>query len=84
VRRRTEVEYVDIDGELVAYDPSRRALHRLNATAADIWRACDGATAGAIVERLQRAYPADPGAVAHDVMRALQWLRDERLVEVRG
>lgn len=36
------LQVTEVDRELVVYDMTRFKAHRLNATAAAIWRACDG------------------------------------------
>jgi hypothetical protein len=67
LRRRSGLEWVDVDDELVVHDLARGQLHRLNPTAATVWRACDGRTFAAIVESVQRAYEGDEETIAHDV-----------------
>src|SRR3954454_13922044 len=42
--RSARLTAVDIDGELVVYDPRRREAHLLNATAALLFEQCDGRT----------------------------------------
>jgi hypothetical protein len=38
--RRPEVEWVELDGEALLYDPTTQVLHRLNRGAAAVWAAC--------------------------------------------
>lgn len=41
-RARADVASVELDGEVVLYDDRSRRLHRLNPTAAALWRCLDG------------------------------------------
>lgn len=41
-QRRPDVESVDIDGELVLWDPFRRTVHRLDPVASVLWPFLDG------------------------------------------
>ena len=43
---------------------SEGQLHRLNPTAATVWRACDGRPFTAIVESVQREYTGDAAVIA--------------------
>ncbi len=53
--RRDGLFVQDVGDELVIYDRNTRKAHRLNPTAALVWRACDGETRLAdIVEAVQR------------------------------
>jgi hypothetical protein len=40
--RRPDVEWLELDGEAVLYDPTAHALHRLNTGATAVWAASDG------------------------------------------
>ena len=44
VARQTRMLTVDVGDEVVVYDQDGHQAHRLNRTAALIWRACDGRT----------------------------------------
>jgi PqqD family protein of HPr-rel-A system len=47
------IEWEELDGEVVVYDPLTGTVHFLNATAAAVWAACDGAsTVDEIVDRV--------------------------------
>ena len=55
--RRTDVVVHELDGEALIYDPQSGDTHRLNATAAFIWRHCDGHTdAEAMTRRMTDTY----------------------------
>jgi hypothetical protein len=66
--RRDDVEWVELDGEAVLYDPVARTLHRLNAAAARVWEACDGTLSqDGITRAIEDAYSGSRPAVARDV-----------------
>ena len=52
VARHDNLLTQDVAGELVVYDQTRQRVHRLNQTAATIWRSCDGKTSIADMEML--------------------------------
>lgn len=50
--RRQDVIEEPLDGEAVLFDPSNGSIHRLNQTALEVWRRCDGrATVEEIAQR---------------------------------
>jgi len=82
--RRPEMEWVDLDGEVVVYDTARARLHRLNASAASVWFECDGATTveqviAATIER----YTGPREAIASDVRDTLVGLHRAGLLHLR-
>jgi len=72
--RRAHVEWVELDGEAVLYDAAARALHHLNAGAATVWAACDGATSTDQITRTLEDTYSDP-RVARDVRAAIARFR---------
>ena len=71
--RRTEVEWVELDGEAVLYDPEEQILHRLNEGAAAVWMACDGTSAvEQIVAFVQGSYPDHAREIERDVRLAIE------------
>jgi hypothetical protein len=55
--RRTDLSVEEFGGELVLSDPRNGHVYRLNQTAAEIWRQCDGRKSTAeIAEHLMRNY----------------------------
>jgi sugar lactone lactonase YvrE len=81
LRRRGGLEWVDVDDELVVHDLAGGQLHRLNATAATVWRACDGRPFTAIVESVQRVYTGEAAAIARDVRTVVDAFLATALVE---
>jgi Coenzyme PQQ synthesis protein D (PqqD) len=66
--RRPDLEWVELDGEVVLYDPGAHTLHRLNAGAAAVWAACDGAAAQEYITRaIEETYSGPRGAIERDV-----------------
>ena len=43
-RRRTDLTVVELDDELVIYEPDDRAMHKLDRIATALWQCFDGAT----------------------------------------
>jgi len=81
--RRLEIEWVELDGEVVVYDVQADHVHRLNPSAASVWAACDGsATVAEIVGAMQKTHAGSDGLIAHDVFDALARLREVGLVEL--
>ena len=66
--RRPDVEWVELDGEAVLYDPPAQVMHVLNSGAAAVWRACDGVTsADEITRAIDDAYSGPHRTIARDV-----------------
>jgi hypothetical protein len=83
LRRRDGLEWVDVDDEVVVHDLTGGQLHRLNPTAATVWRACDGRPFMAIVESVQRVYDGDTARIVRDVRTVLEEFLAAALVEGR-
>jgi Coenzyme PQQ synthesis protein D (PqqD) len=74
--RRPDVEWVELDGEVVLYDPAAHVLHRLNREGAAVWAACDGRnTAEGIISAIDDAYAGSSQAIARDVPAAIDRFR---------
>jgi hypothetical protein len=73
----------EMEDEILLYKPSTHKAIHLNATAAAIWKLCDGTrTAKDLEECLMSAYPSAPSSVSHEVQEAIYLLlRDGALVE---
>lgn len=81
-RRRAGLATVELDGELVVYDPGAGALHVLNASAALVWDHCDGTTLlDDLVGALDGAVACSRAQLAADVTATLDALRHGGLVE---
>lgn len=80
-RRAHHVTERIVDGELVLYDPRRRRVHALNATAAFIWQTCDGERDQAsILATLTGRYPDSREAIEADVRETLALFISEGLL----
>lgn len=83
VRRRRDVEWVELDGEGVVYDASTGDIHRLNASAHEVWVRCDGSgTVSQLIHELSRLYPDADDAIVDDVHDVLSMLAALDLVEI--
>jgi hypothetical protein len=82
--RRDDVEWIELDHEVVVHDRGSEQLHLLNVSAAAVWLRCDGtSTASDVVRDLRERYTHVPASFESDVLHILGRLRDARLVEER-
>jgi Coenzyme PQQ synthesis protein D (PqqD) len=66
--RRSDVEWVELEGEGVLYDPRAHTVHRLNSAAAVVWKACDGTASQAEITRaIGHAHSGPRGTIERDV-----------------
>jgi hypothetical protein len=74
--RRVDVEWVELDGEVVLYDPTTQVLHHLNPGAAVVWASCDGSTSVAqIMREIDDAYIGRRHEIARDVRTVISRFR---------
>lgn len=76
--RSADLVIEELDGEVLVYDLRTHDAHRLNATAATVWRHCDGATSVDDIAALLD--PADPLATEPAVWLALEELDGKGLL----
>jgi len=77
--RSADVDWIEMDGEVVLFDGEH--LHHLDQPAAAVWMSLDGDHDDeAITADLARRFDADPSAVAVDVADLLRVLRLRGLV----
>jgi hypothetical protein len=78
---RGDVVAVDVDGEIVLYDDSRRVLHRLNPTASALWQCLDGTgTLGEIAADMADVFQVDRDRVLADVLMAAREFGEQGLL----
>ncbi|MFO0972185.1 MAG: PqqD family protein [Phycisphaerae bacterium] len=81
-RLRAGVHLHRLADELILFDPRTNTTHRLNATAADIWRCCAGAASGdEAAARLAAEYDVDVDTARRDVVRIAGQLFELDLLE---
>jgi Coenzyme PQQ synthesis protein D (PqqD) len=74
--RRSDIEWVSLDGDAVLYDPVAHMLHRLNSEASAVWAACDGhATSEGIIGAIDKAFAGSREMIARDVEAVLNGFR---------
>lgn len=79
---RTDLDIVELDDELVLYDPARDEVHYLNATAGLVFRLCDGsATVRELSTEIAEALGAPEKRVERQVRTLLKDLREVGLLE---
>jgi hypothetical protein len=81
-RRSRGLAAVELDGDLVVYDPADQVLHVLNPAAALVWDRCDGTTTVAeIVAELSRWVARPATDLAGEIAAAVADLRHLGLVD---
>lgn len=81
LRRGESLVVREVSDGILLLDMKGAHIHQLNATAAFIWRHCDGvATAADIATSLAREYDVEEAAAVKDVEMALSELRTLNLV----
>src|SRR5215207_2690811 len=70
--RRSDLITCAVDEEIVVLDRATGYVHQLNATASQIWRACDGRhSVEDIAAQIAELFESAPEAVRRDVVTAL-------------
>jgi hypothetical protein len=83
--RRRDLDWREIDGEIVALDGLESLYLAANSSAALLWRAlADGATPEALSARLMDVYSLDAAVAAADTARFLAELESAGLLESRS
>ena len=77
--RSADLVVEELDGEVLVYDLRSHDAHRLNATAATVWRHCDGENSIEAIAALLDA--ADPAGAEPGVWMALEELDAKGLLE---
>lgn len=83
-RRRSspDLEWVEVDGEVVAWTRDPDGLHRLDQIATLVFQLSDGSTTiQQTVAELAEAFDVDPERVRVDVERCLRSMIEQRLIE---
>jgi hypothetical protein len=81
--RRSDVEWTELDGETVLYDPKANMMHSLNASAAVVWAACDGTVAAhEIVRAIETDYSGDRNEIERDVLAIIEQFRRQGLLDL--
>ena len=77
--RQEQLVVQEVADETIIYDEQRDHVHRLNRTAALVWRYCDGShTVAALAQAVSRELSAAPG-VSAPVTEDVIWLALDRL-----
>lgn len=80
-RRRPDVVWEELDGEVVIYDPARTTSHLLNPSAAVIWALLDGnATLAEVAADLAETFGVEPTAMLDDVSSTVAALEGQGLL----
>jgi hypothetical protein len=83
VRQAPDPVAADLSGEVVMMDMEKGHYYGLGAVGSRIWALIEQPlTVAEICERLQAEYAVDPTTCERDVLRFLEDLRSQRLLEV--
>lgn len=83
VRRAPTAFWDVVDGQTVVCNADDGELYHLNATGAYVWEVCDGATVGAVVDRLGAAFPEPAREVLEsDTRRFVAALAEQGLLQL--
>lgn len=81
--RRTDVAWVEIDGDVVVVDSRCGDVHRLEGAAAVIWLLLDGGPLDDLPTVLSEHFEVEPAQAALDLTEALELIVDAGLVGQR-
>lgn len=82
-RRERDLEFLEIEGEIVIYDELDDSIHQLNPTASMIWQACDGsATIVELAGEFSEASGLPHSQIERDVAAAVRDLAAAGLMQV--
>jgi thiol-disulfide isomerase/thioredoxin len=82
-RRHADVDFLEIDGEVVIYDLADDSVHHLNQTAGILWQICDGsATLTELAADISDAFGVPVRSARRDVRVGVRGLGDAGLMEV--
>ncbi len=80
-RARPDVAWVELDGQVVAFDPAHMTSYVLNATAGLIWQLLDGSdTVETLSADLAEAFGADLEQIRSDVLTTVRRFGDQGLL----
>ncbi len=75
----------ELDGELVLSDPRNGQVYRLNGTAADVWRLCDGCRSTTVIaERLTDMYEVSFDTALDHVEQITALFGESHLIDGNG
>ena len=80
-RRRPEVNWIEIDGDVVATDPANGSVHVFRGAAAALWQLIDGEPLDGLEGLVAETFGLDADAVAQDLERALHLLSSADVIE---
>lgn len=79
---RPDLQFAEVEGGAVIYDPRAREVHHVNQTAALVFGLCDGsATADEIAAAIAKVYKVPQAEVQAHVRNLLDRFREKRLLE---
>ena len=81
LNKRRDLSERTVEGETVLLDRANGQIHHLNATAAYIWKQCEGLSSKAIAERLAQTFQIDPRSAETDVVALLGEMNAMKLLE---
>jgi hypothetical protein len=81
-RRRSDVVAVEVDGELIVFDPRSKGTHKLNRLGALLWEVMDGtSTLAELSEDLAAVFAQPPSAIQGEVVAFVRALGEVGLLD---
>jgi len=83
--RRSAIDWLDVEGDVVALDSAQSVYLSTNESGAALWRALvDGATRAELAQQLVATYDIDQGRALVDVDQFLNMVTEQNLLEEAG
>ncbi len=80
VARRTGVNWIEVDGDVVVFDPQASTVHVLEGAAAIVWQLLDGEPIIGLDEVIAATFDIDPEHARRDIAASIRLLFDAFLV----
>ena len=84
MRRRADVNWVEINGDVVAVDPTADAIHVFRGAAAAVWQLLDGEPLTGFEELLAETFEIGLDEAAEGLTKSIALLDDAGVIEHRA
>jgi hypothetical protein len=83
-RRRADVNWVEIDGDVVAVDPAADAIHVFQGAAAVVWQLLDGGSLAGFEELFSESFGIGLDEAAEGLNKSISLLDQAGVTETRS
>ena len=84
MRRRADVNWVEIDGDVVAVDPTADTIHVFRGAAAAVWQLLDGEPLAGFEQLLAETFGISVDEAAEGLTESIALLNEAGVTETRG